>query len=375
MVACPACGAEVPADATACPHCHLATSLFPAVLEAAGNPSGADPTYMRTIAELISTLDLGSPSTPSKDGPVQGLLARPARFPALSAARAAAETPARAAETVAPLTELPMLPPAPDATALRRRVEEYFALARRLDLDFTEFERRYGAAALAADDPSLDALHREMFVHLASALAEEYESTLGRRNELAQLLPTPSADVEFEAARRALSSGDLAGAQRRLAHVRDTLAAVEEEWAAGRILLTECDLLAQTCRDLGIDPGPALGPFEEGRKSFGRGHRPEAERLLARAAVALWSLLEPRFFDEMRRLRDRLVQQRSSGGDIAPALADLREVSTELRQRNFAGMLLAFRRLRAFVERAAPPGAEGPEGPLLTDPVRSTGSD
>jgi hypothetical protein len=375
MVACPACGATVAEDAAACPHCHLGVTLFAAVREAAGPAGGADPTYLRTIAELISTLDLSVPATPSPTEPVQGLLARPARFPALSAQQEAREPPARTPETVGAVTELPMLPPAQDRDATRRRLDEYFALGRRLGLDFTEFEERYGRAALAQDSASLDTLLREMFVHLASALSEEYETALARRNEIAQLVPTPSVDVEFEATRRALAGGDLAGVQRRLAHLRDLITAVEEEWAAGRILLTECDLLATTARELGLDPAAALGPVEEGRKSFAEGHRPEAERLLARGAVALWSLLQPRFFDEVRRYRDRLIQVRSAGGDIAPALTELKEISTELRQRNFAGTLLAFRRLRAFVERSAPPGAVGGTDESLAVPVRSTGSD
>ncbi|HYA57816.1 MAG TPA: zinc ribbon domain-containing protein [Thermoplasmata archaeon] len=373
MVACPACGTPVPAEATACPRCHLATSLFSAVVEAAGNARGADPTYLRTIAELISTLDLTAPAT-VPEGPVQGLLARPARFPALSA-RAAAEPPSRTPEPVAPLRGLPGLPPATGVEAMRHRIEEYFALGRRLDLDFTEFERRYGAAKLTDDEPSLDALVREMFVHLASSLAEEYDSALARRNELAPLVPTPSADVEFEATRRALADGDLAGAQRRLAHVRDTLGTIEEEWAAGRILLTECDLLTQTARDLGVDPAPALGPFEEGRSSFSKGKRQEAERLLARAAVALWAVIEPPFFDELRRQRDRLVQQRAAGVDIGPALTDLKEISTELRQRNFAGMLFAFRRLRAFGEGAGPAVGDGSEPAPVPETVRPTRAD
>lgn len=371
MVACPACGTPVPPDVAACPGCQLSATLFSAVTEAAGGPGTADPTYLRTIAELISTVDLEAPPEPPPN-PAQALLSRPARFPSLAAAQAADAAPARTAETVAPIEGLPMLPPAADADATVRRVEEYFVLGRRLGLDFSEFEERFEAARSPTDATSVEALSREMFVHLASVLSEEYESELARRNELAQLIPTPSADVEFDAARRALASGDVAGAQRRLSRLRDTLTSVEEEWAAGRILLTECDLLAQAARDLGIDPGPALGPFEEGRRRFADAHRPEAERLLARAAIALWTVLEPRFFEEIKRLRDGLIQIRSGGGEIAPALADLKEISTELRQRNFAGMLLAFQRLRAFVGRNAPASVPAPEPGELAAPVRPT---
>jgi len=198
-----------------------------------------------------------------------------------------------------------------------------------------------------------------MFVHLASALAEEFESALARRNELAQLVPTSSADVELASVRRALEVGDTRGAQRRLEHIRDELARVEEDWEVGRILVTECDLLAETLRELGGDPAPATGPLEEGRRCFAAGRRADAEQLLARAAVALWTVLEPRFFDDLKRLRDRMIESRSAGGDVAPAVKDLREVATELRQRNFVGTVVAYRRLRAFLDRTAPPELGG----------------
>jgi hypothetical protein len=365
---CPACGTEVPdpGSVTQCPRCHLATSLFAAVREAAGDNAANDPAYLRTIGELLVSVDLAGPATPPA-APPQGLLSRPARFPAMPPVPPLEAATAREAPPITPLRDLPALPAAGTTAEMRRRVEEYFQLGRRLGLDFTDFETRAGAALRVDDVASLEVLVREMFVHLASSVAEEYESVLARRNELAQLVPTQSADVELDAIRRAISVGDLSGAQRRLVHARDELGRLEEEWEVGRILVTECDLLARTLRELGGDPGPAMGPLEEGRRSLGRGRREEGERLLARAAVALWSLLEPRFFEDLRRLRDRLVEVRSGGADAAPAIVELRNVATELRQRNFVGTLTAYHRLKAYLDRAAPPetlgAAEAGESP------------
>ncbi len=368
MATCPACGTDVPDGAEACPRCQLGVALFGAVREAAGPGRVNDPTYLRTIGELISTIDL-TPSPPP--APVQGLLSRPARFPALPAA--SPPPPARDSPPVPPLVEFPALPAATNWKELKRRVDDYFQLARRLGLDFTAFETRAAAANLSDDEGSLDAVGREMFVHLASAIAEEFEAAIARRNELAQMVATPSADVELDAVRASISSGDLLGAYRRIVHLRDDLARVEEEWAAGRILVTECDLLVQTIRELGGDPGPAVGPLEEGRRGFAKGQRSEAERLLARAAVALWSVLEPLFFEELKRRRDRLIALRGSGVDIAPALVDLREIAEELRQRNFVGTITAYRRLATFVDRV-PATVEPPEGEPLPAPMRPTSS-
>lgn len=354
MANCPACGAEVEVGATACPSCHLSSSLFAAVRDAAGAGPGQDPAYLRTIGELIASVEAAEPPRAPPE-PAHGLLSPPARSPAVFEALPPKSPQPRSVSVIPPLESLPRLPSEASFAETRRRLDDYFQVGRRLGLDFTDFEARFGASTLSEDLPSLEVLSREMFVHLASALAEAFESALARRNELAQLVPTPSADVELGAVRHALEAGDVSGAQRRLEHIRDELQRVEQEWEVGRILVTECDLLAETLRELGGDPSPATGPLEEGRRCFAEGRRADAERLLARAAVALWTVLEPRFFEEVRRLRDRLVESKASGGDVGPATRELRAVATELRQRNFVGTVLAYRRLRGILDRTAPP--------------------
>jgi hypothetical protein len=215
---------------------------------------------------------------------------------------------------------------------------------------------------------------REMFVHLVSALAEEFEGAIARRNELAAFVPTPSVDVEVDAIRRSVAQGDLTGAQRRLAHVRDELQRSEEEWEVGKILVTEAEMLATTVRELGGDPTPALGPLDEGRRLVRAGRRSEGERLLARGAVALWAVLEPRLVEDLHRLKDRLADLRSAGLDIQPAVEELKGVMTELRQRNFVGTIIAYRRARAFVEQHRIPGEES-VGPTETvESIRPTPS-
>ncbi len=358
MAVCPACGIEAPPDSSECPRCHLAVNLFGPVREAAGDADASDPTYLRTIGELLSTVDQEPPSTP-RSGPPRSLASRPARRPPEENVGAVSLPAPRPAPALDPAPDLPALPTTAATIAeLEHRVEEYLQLGRRMELDFADFRGRASAAVVSADVDSLEVLAREMFVHLSSAIVEEYESLLGRRNELSQLIATPTADVELTALRRAIGVGDLPGAARRLELVRDELSQAEQQWEVGRILVTEAELMMTTIRELGGDPGPAAGPLEEGRRLFAEGHRSDSERVLARAAVALWTLLEPRLMDDLKRLRDRMVEARSAGVDIAPAVGDLRAVSVELRQRNFVGTIVAYRRLRAFVDRTAPPGAE-----------------
>jgi hypothetical protein len=366
LLLCPACGAPVPGEVDSCPKCHLSDQLFDAVREAAGPLSRSDPASLKTIGEILAAVDLTLPAEPNS-GARGPLLARSASFPPMRDAgpKLAPEPPVSA--PLEELRELPSLPAGPTQVELVRKVEEYFHVGRRLGLDFTDFESRTNAAELADDHASLETVAREMFVHLVSALAEEFEAVLARRNELAAFVPTPSADVEIDAIRQAIARGDLPGAQRRLAHVRDEIQRTEEEWEVGRILVTEAEMLATTVRELGGDPAPALGPLEEGRKLVRAGRRSDGERLLARGAVALWAVLEPRLVEDLRRLKDRLSELRSAGLDIAPAIQELRTVMTELRQRNFVGTIVAYRRARAFVERNRVPGEEA--GPTLETPA------
>jgi hypothetical protein len=343
-------------------------NLFAAVREAAGPSPDQDPAYIRTIGELLATVDLAKPAAPLPGEPSHGLLSKPRR----GAARVAPPSVhKRSVRSIAPIRDLPELPTARSDEELRHRVQEYFELGRRLGADFTDFVARANAAAVSADFESMNVLAREMFVHLVSSLAEEFEATLAERNELSQLVPTPSADVELDAVRESIRLGDLAGALRRMTHVRDELTRLEEEWEVGKILVSECDLLVQAIRDLGGDPGPAQGPLEEGRKLLLKGRRADSEKLLARAAVALWTVLEPRLFEDLRRVRDRMHDARSSGIDIGAGVTDLRELAGELRQRNFVGMLMAYRRLRAFADGLGVPDAVPAEVPAVASALRS----
>ena len=362
MRTCPACGVEVDDARADCPRCHLSVALFEPVREAAGPGSAEDPVYLRTIGELLATAEglaphepagsSGSPSAPAEPTTPASAASNPPRSP---------EPPTLA---IGPTVDLPALPRRPPGLEeMKQRLTEYFGLGRRLGLDFTDFAARANSAALVDDADSLEILAREMFVHLSSAIVEEYEACLARRNELAPIAHTASADVELAAVRRAIGVGDLNGAQRRLGHVRDELGRIEEQWEVGRILVTEGELMTATIRELGGDPTPATGPLEEGRRLFADGRRAESEAVLARANVALWTLLEPLLIPELRRLRNRMGEARSAGLDVVPAVRELRAMSGELKKRNFAGMIVAYRRLRSAIERVLPAGVEGLESP------------
>ncbi|MGA8542276.1 MAG: hypothetical protein WB947_01840 [Thermoplasmata archaeon] len=344
------------------------------MVEAAGKGDERDPAYLRTIGELLSTVALDKPPTVVAE-PVHGLLSPPSRNAELPEDAAPPPTPSRVAERMDPEIDLPEAPAETDELPdVQRRLDEYFRIGRRLSLDFADFRTRASSAALVTDVDSLEILAREMFVHLSSSIAEEYESLLARRNELAQRISTSSADVELTSVRRAIGVGDLAGAQRRLTLVRDELGKLQQQWEVGRILVAEGELMVATIRDLGGDASPAAGPLEEGRKLFAEGRRADAERVLARAAVALWTVLEPRLLADLRRLRDRMVEVRAAGLDIEPAVRELRSISNELRQRNFVGTIVAYRRLKSEIDGASPASLDPVPTPGLSAEIRHSPS-
>ena len=237
--------------------------------------------------------------------------------------------------------------------ALRHQIDELLQLARRQGLDLKAFGERAREGVLSEDRGNLETLSRELFVSLAAALTTEYEEIRARRDEVSGLVPTDAFDVEMEGSRTALGLGDLAGAQRRLRHLDAELSEMEDQWATVQILVTEGELIATTIRELGGDPSPGLGPLGEGRRLAQEGNREAAERVLARGTLALWSLLDPILLQELARLKQGMVGMRGRGVDVAPAVTTLRQLAADLRHRNFAAAIAAYRQLKATVDRTA----------------------
>lgn len=354
MAACPVCGAETVASSTECPTCHLDVALFSAVRDAAAMTRDTDPVYLRTVAELIRSVDLTTPLPP---GAEPAPLLRAVPLPAVIAdASGGGEGPSPVVAPLPPLT-VPSLPELPDGDALRSRFHEYDLLAQVLHVDLGDRAQRAALAEESGDTTALAATVHEVFVLLASAVARGYAVEAARRTEHGPRGPSTAADAELAAVRQAMDDGDLPGASRHLAQARAELDRAGEGWAAERILLTECELLAETIRELGGDPTPALGPLEEGRRALEAGDPARAETLLAQTVHALWVVLEPRFTDELKHLKDRLADLRRGGADLSVPLGQLRAVATELGRRNFAGAILAYRPLRGLLgaTEAAPP--------------------
>ncbi|MCI4353210.1 MAG: hypothetical protein L3K14_07505 [Thermoplasmata archaeon] len=343
MVSCPVCGDENPIDAVNCRSCQLATSLFEPVREAAG-PSAGDSDDTRAIAEILAAvgaepeeLDL-----PSGNAGSMVLLTSQARFPALP--RGEVPSPPRSGTPLLPV--LPMLLPGSGLSLVQRQVEELLQVGRREGLDLKETDQRMLSALKAEDRTTLDDVRRSVFVQVAAAVAEDLEIQSARRNELAALVPTGSIDAELASGRTSFATGDLSGAVRRARQASDGLSTLEERWATCQILTTEADLMVETIRELGEDPGPALGPLAEGRRLARAGGSDRAERVLAGANQVLWALLVPGLTASLQVIRQRLHGRSATSLEIAPVVRELRQLGALIRRRNFGAAVTTYRRLR-----------------------------
>jgi hypothetical protein len=331
---CPACGFESDPGSATCAGCGLATDLFEPVRAAISTETPGGSSLAEAHA-IVAAVGLPSPAGSS------GSFASPARFPA--------PAPPRAPHPPSPPAELPILPALPSGdplTSARRQVEEYVGLARRLSLEIPGLEPRLHAAVAAEDAQSFETIRAELFVRVAARLAEELERTFARRNEVAALVETGTPDAELDSAREALARGDLTGTDRRLRRVGEGLDLLEEEWETVRILSLEAELVAETVRELGGDPVPALGPLSEGRRRARTGDRTGAEPLLARSTLALWHLCAPLLSQRLSELRSEIGAHPPPETETSRLQTDALEMARALERRNYGGAIAAYRRFR-----------------------------
>ncbi|HEV2166870.1 MAG TPA: hypothetical protein VGS23_07860 [Thermoplasmata archaeon] len=361
MQVCPACEAENPPGLPACRRCGLATELFEPIRAAVGLPKD-DPRYEVHVRELLEAMgDLATP--PAETATAGARLTAPARFPALSAARPDA--------TIEP-PELsipgPLVRPAPDGIPeLRRRIEEYLRLARRLGVLDAELEHRAGELGGVDDLPELERFATELYGRDAASLSASYRTELARRAELAELLPTGPIDGELATTRSELERGELLEGERTLRSVVEHLDRLEEEWGPATLLWMGANDLAGVIRDLGGDPSGALGPLSEGRRLMRELDRAGAERVLARAALGLWTVLNPILEQDLTRRIEVVRAHREAVVEVEPILNDLKEFAEQVTRRNFSAAVAYYRRGVDRLDQLAP-RADGDGPPLNTAP-------
>jgi hypothetical protein len=338
--------------------------LFEPIRAAVGLPKG-DPRYETQVRELIEAMgELAVPSSAESSSNAE--IAAPARFPSLSAGRAEP----RGDEPALAIRELPKrtAPPAPGGIPeLRSEIEGYLRLGRRLGVGASELNDRARELERSEEAAELDRFATELFVRAAASLTDTYAALLNRRNELAELLPTPQIDGGLEAGRTDLALGDLERTEISLREAGAGLDRLEEEWGPSQVLLQGAVDLEDTIRDLGGDPGPAHGPILEGRRLIHSLERGRAESVLARGTVGLWTVLNPLLERDLTRRISEVRTRKEAGSDVEPVLSDLTEFASQVRQRNFSAAVAFYRRGVDRLSRLAPP-SDGPAPSLNIDP-------
>jgi hypothetical protein len=273
---------------------------------------------------------------------IPATLASPARFPA--PAPTWPPVPSRGA----PVTLVPKLPelPAGDvAEACRAQIRELQTLLRRRAVPELGEPAGEGAAL-----GQLEERRRALFLVASAALVDELESDLARLRELSSLVEVPQVQEQLLTARETLAGGDLFRADELLRRSSDALERSEDEWTEIRILVVEAQLLEETLRELGDEPGSALGPILEAHRVARHGDRVAAERLLARGALALWLRLSPLLARRLQSIRDGLDFASLAPGVRDQIRTESGEIGRAIARRNFGAAILAYRRLRDATE-------------------------
>ena len=123
----------------------------------------------------------------------------------------------------------------------------------------------------------------------------------------------------------------------------------------------EAEDLAAAIRELGGNPSGALGPLSEGRRLIRGLDRVQAESVLARATLALWTILNPILEKDLTRRIVEVRARKAAGADVDPVLTDLKEFAEQVTQRNFSAAVAYHRRgVDRLVQLAPADGADVP---------------
>lgn len=336
---CPACGTAPRPGAFTCDQCGLEVALFSPLAEALESPHRLDGSAAE--AELLHGF-VGGP------GPLSAELAAPARFPSTIPVWAPVPAPGT---RVTAIPRLPELTGGDPAVACRSQIQDLDTLLRRRSVLEPSPSLR-GEEELS----QLEDRRRSLFVRAAAVLTDELESSLGRFREIGSLVDIAGHEGHLLEARDALAMGDLRLADDLLRRSAAELDRWEAEWTEIRVLLVQTELLEETLRELGEDPGSSLSPIREARRLARIGNRAMAERLLARGALSLWLRLSPALEKRLRTLRENLDVSRLDPSVRGRIGSESAEIARALAHRNFGAAILAYRRLRD----AAPPTESGP---------------
>ncbi len=242
--------------------------------------------------------------------------------------------------------------------AIMDEVSAMIQVGRRAAFDMTPFgptaARAVGLVRAGASEEArrmLTGLRRRLYEFLAPRFSARVEQLEVKMNRFGTFLRTDQGRLHLERTRTALRKGDFQAAQLELRRLEGETTRLEEELGTLGQTLEQVDLLTGEVERMGGDTTPALLYQGKALDAARLGDRRKAEGLLTTASAMLLDTLAPLMGRELVRLTERLKALRAQGRDIRAAVGLVRQITVDLKTRNYTRAVASLARLREEMSR------------------------
>ncbi|MDE1880673.1 MAG: DUF835 domain-containing protein [Euryarchaeota archaeon] len=321
-------------------------------------PPTPPPTRSPAVPPGSSKAPGPSPPQPRPEPPVEEVAAAPPPVPAEGAMPLPAPERHHAghveAVVVAPQPEDEGMP----LQVIMDEVTTMIQVGRRAAFDMTSFgptaARAVGLVRAGASEEArrmLTGLRKRLYDYLAPRFSGRVEQLEVKLNRYRTFLRTDQASVHLERVREALGTGDFQRAQLELRRLEGETNRLEEELGSLGQTLEQVDLLTAEVERMGGDATSALLYQGKALDAARAGDRRKAEGLLTTASAMLLDTLAPLMGKELIHLTERIKVLRGHGRDIRAAVGLIRQITVDLKTRNYSRGVASLARLREEVAR------------------------
>jgi hypothetical protein len=242
--------------------------------------------------------------------------------------------------------------------AIMDEVSSMIQVGRRAAFDMTSFgptaARAVGLVRAGASDEArqmLTSLRKRLYDYLSRGFSGRVEELEIRLRRTGTFLRTDQALVHLQRTRESLKVGDFPRAQIELRRLEGETKRLDEELGSLGDTLEQVDLLTGEVERMGGDTTPALLYQGKALDAARLGDRKKAEGLLTTSSAILLDTLAPLMGQELVRLTEQIKGQRAKGRDIRAAVGLIRQITVDLKTRNYTRAVAALARLREEIAR------------------------
>lgn len=337
MIECPVCGVGGPEDQVGCAACGLPGQFFEAVRDIA-DPT-ADIKFTHAVDELTGT---GEPVPP---GPSRATHS---------------ESTAALMQGISPNSQtarggaVPLPETGGDTEAAPSPWDDATRIGHALGQDLSYLEEAMARASSEGDTAQLSRFRHDLIRAVLNGLVDRYRILCDRRNVLASRVRTQSLDAALAAYRRALSEGELVGAEVQWRKAQQTAESIEASWGRIKTQFTEAGQMIRALREMGgVAPG-VLRPVAEAIRIPRRGEAGQIERRLKRANGLLWGLLVPRMDYQLSKGRSLLNEAEAPAALTDAIRSEIARMTEKIRDQKIGEALQSRLFLRVALSSLAP---------------------